>query len=82
MFGNYIDFRIFFVSLAVGLFLVYIYQPTPTVIYVYPTPDNIDKLQFKDKANNCYHFKADEIKCPKDKNTIQSIPVQDGNSIK
>ena len=78
MLGNYIDFRIFILSLAFGLFLVYIYEPTPTVIYVYPTPDNVNRLQVKDKANNCYHFQSNEIVCPDDPNKITIIPMQDG----
>ena len=73
MFGNYINFPLFIISLAFGLFLVYINEPTPTVIYVYPTPDNIDKLQFKDKANNCYHFQSKEVTCPNDPNKINNI---------
>ena len=42
--SKYIDLRLFLISLAIGILLVYLYQPTPTVIYVYPTPDNVDKL--------------------------------------
>ena len=76
MFGKYIDFRLFFISLALGLLFVYIYQPTPTIIYVYPTPENINKLQVKDKTNNCYHFKANEVKCPTDTTQIHTIPLQ------
>ena len=80
MIGKYIDFRIFFISLAVGLLLVYIYQPAPTIIYVYPTPENVNKIQFKDKTNNCYHFKSNEIKCPSDTTKIQTIPLQTGET--
>ena len=48
MISKYIDSKIFFISLAIGLFFVYINQPPPTIIYVYPTPSNIDKIQYKD----------------------------------
>ena len=76
MFGKFIDIRLFLISLAGGIFLVYLYQPTPTIIYVYPTPDNINNLTFKDKANNCFKFEANEITCPKDASQIHTIPIQ------
>lgn len=76
MISNYIDFKIFIISLAIGLFLVYINQKQPTIIYVFPTPDNIDNITIKDKANNCYKFNAQEITCPKNKKLISTIPLQ------
>ena len=48
-----IDFRIFILSLSIGLFFSYITSPPLEVIMVYPNPDNIDKLQYKDKSGNC-----------------------------
>lgn len=76
MFFHLISFPAFLISLAIGLLIVYIFNPTPTIIYVYPTPDNIDKLQYKDNANNCYEFSAHEVKCPDDKSLINIIPIQ------
>ncbi len=77
MIGKYIDFRLFLISLAAGVLLVYLYQPTPTIIYVYPTPDNVNKLFFKDKANNCFKFTANEIACPSDMSKVNTIPIQE-----
>lgn len=76
MLNKFINFKIFITSLAIGLLMVYLTHPKSTVIYVYPTPDNFDKLKFKDNANNCYKFIANRVECPKDKNMIKSIPVQ------
>jgi hypothetical protein len=76
MFYDMIYFPAFLISLVVGLFLVYAFNPTPTVIYVYPTPENINKLQYKDYANNRYEFTSKEVKCPNDKQLINIIPVQ------
>jgi hypothetical protein len=76
MFLNYISPSIFLTSLAIGLFVVYLTAVNPTVIYVYPTPNNIDKLQFKDKANNCYEFTHEEVQCPSDKSQMTKIPIQ------
>lgn len=77
MLNKYIDFRIFFISLAIGVFFVYLYQPTPTIIYVYPTPDNINKIQYKDEIDNCYEFKLKHVSCPKNKQDIHTIPPQE-----
>lgn len=35
---EYVSFPIFLISLAIGLFYVYVVVPTPHVIVVYPTP--------------------------------------------
>ena len=76
MITKYIDFKYFLISLALGLFLVYILNEKPNIIYVFPTPDNYDKIIVKDKANNCYKFDINEVPCPKDKKLILPIPAQ------
>lgn len=73
---NHISLPIFIVSLSIGLFYVYISVPNPKIIYVYPTPDNIRKFQYKDHAENCFTFDAKEVSCDKSKSTIKKIPVQ------
>ena len=79
MLSKFIDFKLFFISLAVGIFFVYINQPAPTIIYVYPTPKNLDKIQYKDKIGNCFEFESKVVKCPANKDEITSIPIQEGN---
>jgi hypothetical protein len=79
MITNYIDFKIFLISLAIGLFFVYINQSESTIIYVYPTPDNINNIQYKDHIGNCFEFDAKEVTCPEDKTKIHTIPIQEGN---
>ena len=73
---KYISFPIFLISLAVGLLFVYLQEPPSTVIYVYPTPDNVNDIEYKDRANNCFVFNAVEVTCPQDTSKIQSIPIQ------
>ena len=46
------------------------------LIPLYPTPENVDKLHIKDKANNCFNFEIQEMACPSDTNLISNIPVQ------
>jgi len=76
MISKYIDFKVFIISLTLGLFLVYLYQPTQTIIYAYPTPDNVNTMEYKDKANNCFKFDALEVMCPSNKDDINNIPMQ------
>ena len=58
MYMKFINVPIFIVSLAIGLFVAYITMPSTQVIYVYPNPENEDKISYKDKADNCFHFKS------------------------
>lgn len=76
MFFKYISFKVFLVSLSLGLLFAYLSTPEPTIIHVYPTPDNVSKLEYIDKANNCFKFDATEVKCPSDKSLIKQIPIQ------
>jgi len=73
---KFVNVPVFITSLAIGLFVVYITIPSPKIIYVYPTPDNIDKIQFKDYSDNCFTFEAQKVTCPKNKENIKNIPVQ------
>jgi|UniRef100_A0A6C0DHK8 hypothetical protein len=76
MLFNFINLRIFLISFAIGLFFVYIYGPEMKTIYIYPSPENVDKIVFKDKADNCFHFQPYEVNCPKDVSLINEIPIQ------
>ena len=76
MLGKYINFSVFLVSLAIGILFVYLFQPELNVIYVYPTPDNQNKILYKDKTDNCFKFNAEEVECPDDTTKIKNIPIQ------
>ncbi len=73
---KYINVPLFLISLAVGIFFVYITEPPIKVIYVYPTPDNLNKVQYKDFTDTCFTFNANKVECPKDDKDITEIPVQ------
>ena len=76
MYMKFINFPIFLTSLSLGLFLVYISMPPTQVIYVYPNPDNENKLTYKDRADNCFHFTSEEVECPSDITKIRSYDIQ------
>ena len=76
MLSKYIDVKIFLVSLALGLFAVYVTVPKNKKIFVYPNPENIDVLQYKDKTGTCFSFQQKEVVCPKDEKKIETIKPQ------
>tara|TARA_A100001015_G_scaffold72808_2_gene80771 strand:- start:533 stop:763 length:231 start_codon:yes stop_codon:yes gene_type:complete len=71
-----ISIPIFLISLAIGLFLVYLREPEYKNVYIYPNPDNINKYQWMDNANNCYEWKQSDILCPDNPEQISQIPLQ------
>jgi len=73
---NYISLPIFLVSFAVGLFFIYILGPEMKTIYIYPSPENVNKVLFKDKADNCFYFEEEVVESPKDTSLISHIPIQ------
>ena len=78
MFTKFLNLPIFICSFIIGIIFVQLSSPSNTVIFVYPTPDNIEHIVYKDKADNCFSYNIDNIKCPKDKKQIKTIPVQMG----
>jgi len=73
---KFISIPIFIISLALGMFVVYISQPATQVIMVYPNPDNENKILFKDKAESCFSFQSKEVACPSDIGKIRSYDIQ------
>jgi hypothetical protein len=55
---------------------VYVYGPETKDIFIYPTPENVSKIIYKDHANNCFSYEQQQVKCPKDASQIQVIPLQ------
>jgi hypothetical protein len=73
---HYISLPVFLISFAIGLFFIYILGPEMKTIYIYPSPENVNKILFKDKAENCFYFEEDAVECPNDKTKIFGIPIQ------
>ena len=73
---HFFDVKAFIISLAVGIFFVYISSPEPQTLYIYPTPDNVDKILYKDQTDTCYKFTANEVSCPSRKSEIMKYPIQ------
>jgi hypothetical protein len=73
---KYINIPVFIISLAIGLFFVYIYQSDKRTIFVYPKPDNVESIQYKDATGTCFKVKQEKMACPKNEGMISKIPAQ------
>tara|TARA_B110000908_G_scaffold154897_1_gene192630 strand:- start:95 stop:319 length:225 start_codon:yes stop_codon:yes gene_type:complete len=73
---KFLNVPVLIISLSIGLFFSYVIKPNTNIIYVYPTPENIDKIQYKDKGDNCFGFTSKEVKCPSNQAKIRQYPVQ------
>ena len=76
MLFDFINFKVFLISLSFGLLFVYLSSPSPSIIYVYPTPENVNDIEYVDMANNCFQFESKELTCPVDMKNVKDIPVQ------
>jgi hypothetical protein len=74
--SKYINFPVFIISFAFGMFAIYVTMPDTRKIMVYPSPDNVDVIQYKDKAGNCFHFKENKVQCPTKESDISKTPLQ------
>jgi len=68
-----INIPVFLFSLIFGLLYMYFIAPVNKEIIVYPTDDNKDLFQFRDKINNCFQLQQSIIKCSND---VEIIPIQ------
>ena len=80
MFTKFINLPVFLISFIIGLVFVRISAPETTTVFVFPTPDNIGLLEFKDKASNCFEYHSKSVPCPEKKEDITHIPPQMGNT--
>jgi len=75
--SKYVNIPVFLMSFAFGVFAVYVTLPDTKRIMVYPSPDNIDIIQYKDKAHNCFRFQETSVSCPKGSgNVVAKVPMQ------
>jgi hypothetical protein len=73
---KFINWSAFIISFAFGVFAVYVTAPLTRKIIVYPSPDNVDILQYKDQSGQYYKFHEKKVKCPTDSTKITKTPIQ------
>ena len=72
MIGKYINVPVFLSSFLIGLILIYIWGPNTKTVVIYPTPENYDTTQYKDKAGQCFQFEPVKTQCS---DNAQHVPI-------
>lgn len=75
-FKKFINIPAFIISLAFGLFAVYMLNPDNKTILVYPNHENAHLLQYRDKTGACFSIHEDPVICPGNAKDIAKIPAQ------
>lgn len=70
-----LNIPVLLLSFVVGLIFVCIQPIEHRTIFVYPTPSNVDSIQYKDEVENCYSFSAKLVDCSS-ATKISKIPPQ------
>ena len=76
MLSKFMNIPVFVISFAIGVLFVYLYTDTNRTIIVYPTHENYNLLQYRDKVGNCYSIEESEVQCPTDPSLIAKVPAQ------
>lgn len=70
-----INLKVFLISLFLGLLFIYL-SDDKKKIKVFPTPSNINEIEYKDKANNCFEYVMESVECPSNTKEINHVPIQ------
>ena len=73
--AQYINFKAFLISFAIGLLYIYLTDDYKKVIVVYPTPMNTEKKIYVDKANNCFKYKLSEASSSTNKEDYVNVGI-------
>lgn len=71
-----LNIKYFIISLSIGLLYVYLLEENKQIIYIYPTPDNIDTYHYKDKSDNCFSYDLEEVECIGNYKTLSSQKIK------
>lgn len=73
---EYIDPIVFFIALGIGVLIAYVLNPSPTVVYKYPTPDNIKNTTYLDDEKVCYKYKSEEVEPPTNDSNTEVVELE------
>lgn len=62
------------VSFAIGMFFVWMQSKERKKVYVFPSPDTVENVQYTDSSGMCFTYKQEHVPCPADKKKIH-IPT-------
>ena len=64
---------VFVVSFVFGYLLVYMSPVEYKTVVVYPSPSNVEQIQYQDKSDQCFQFSAELVDCGA---SPKKIPLQ------
>uniref|UniRef100_A0A6C0KMQ8 Uncharacterized protein n=1 Tax=viral metagenome TaxID=1070528 RepID=A0A6C0KMQ8_9ZZZZ len=62
-------------GLVMGIVGILFVNPEKNIIYKYPTPENAEKVVYKDKNGVCYTYKANKVDCDKNESRLKNFPL-------
>jgi hypothetical protein len=65
----------FIASLALGLFIVYVWNPPPQVVVKFPSPHNAGHVVYRNKEHECFKYRAKKVNCPSNNAVLKPQPV-------
>lgn len=75
---KYIDIPYLLVSLIIGFVMVYIMKHTHTrTIVLFPTPENVDNIQYKHHSGLCFSPEPVETQCSVDTKEYSSSILEE-----
>ena len=60
---KFISIPIFLISFAFGIFFIYIWGEDLHPVYIYPNPENVGEILYKDNSGSCYTYQSKEADC-------------------
>ena len=76
MIFKHLNLKLFIISLTIGLLYIYLSEDYKKIIYIHPTPENINTYQYQDKADQCFSYNLEEVTCPTNKKEYHNISIQ------
>ena len=71
---KYLNAYDFLISFCIGMLIIYLKPMSKCIVYRHPTPNNANKIIYKDENNGCFIYNAEEVKCPADLSLIKTHP--------
>ena len=65
----------FVIGVIVGIIGILVIKPEKSIVLKYPTPENAEKVLYKDKNGICYRYKATKVDCDKNESRLKSYPL-------
>ena len=69
-----INWTVLLFSFLIGMVFIYL-SSSDEDVYVYPTPENSGKIEYKDNAGNCFVYQSKQRVCPT--TGVKFIPIQE-----